>query len=144
MGNYITRADVDARLRRNYDTLYTRDGAVDTAVVDADIAAAEAEVDGHLAQRYAVPVTAAGALPLLKHWALTLLEDLAYGAIPGREVPKHITARVEAVRKQLASAAEGKLSLGAATVPDERPAAAENLLVDGAAPEFQRSDLEAW
>lgn len=146
MGNYITAVDLANRLRRNYATLYTAlDGtAVDTDLVEADIAAAEAEIDGYLAQRYTVPVTATGALPLCKHWALTLAEDLAYGAVPGREPPKNVAARVEQVRKQLAAAADGRFSLGAAEVPAERTAAADVIAVDGATSAFTREALEGW
>jgi len=143
MGNYATRTDVQRRLRRNYETLYTRDGAIDTDLVDADIAAAEAEIDGALAQRYTVPVTA-GNTELLRQWALTLVEDLAYGAVPGREVPKNVAARVDVVRRQIRDAGEGKFSLGAAAVPTERPDATGTLIVEGNTPEMTRTKLEGW
>jgi phage gp36-like protein len=144
MGNYVSRSDVQDRLRRSYDTLYSRDGVVDTDVVDADIAAAEAEVDGYLGQRYIVPVTASGALPLLKHWTLSLVEDLAYGAVPGRKPPENVTARVATVRAQMDKAAAGTLSLGASTVPSERTDAADCILVEGEDPVFTRTCLEGY
>ena len=139
-GNYITSyTDVKLRLRRTYETLYTRDGAIDTEVVDADIEAAEAELHSYLAQRYTVPVTG-GNQELLKHWALTLLEDIAYGM----NIPDAIATRVAATRKRLEKVAEGDLSLGAATVPDERAAATDAIIVEGATPEFERDDLKGW
>lgn len=141
--SYATTTDVQRRLRRNYETLYTRDGAIDTDVVAADIAAAEAEIDGALAQRYAVPVTSGNA-ELLKQWTLTLVEDLAYGAVPGREVPKNVAARVEVVRKQLAAAAEGKFSLGTTAAPTEKTAVTDAVIVEANTPEFTRTKLAGW
>jgi len=146
MGNYIGRTEVQDRLRRNYTALYTPKGgsAVDTDIVDADIEAAEAGVDGYLAQRYVVPITNADAIKLCKGWALTLLEELAYGSVPGREIPANVQSRVDRAHKQLEKAATGDLSLGAPTVPDERSDATGVIIVEGNTPEMERADLDGW
>ena len=146
MGNYITRTNVQDRLRRSYTTLYTPKGAseVDTDLVDADIDGAEGEVDGYLAQRYTVPVTAAQALRSIRSWCLTLVEEIAYGAIPGRKLPESISTRAAAVRTRLEAVADGSLSLGSAETPGERADAADAIVVDGETPVMGRTNLAGF
>lgn len=143
MGNYVDRTDVRRRLRRNYEALYSVDGAVDTDVLDDDIEAAEGQVDGYLGQRYVVPITDASALRLVKAWALSLVEEQAYN-VPGRKLPTNVEQRVKRAHAQLAKAAEGDLGLGAPEVPTERSAATETMIVEGNTPEMERADLKGW
>lgn len=146
MGNYISRTDVQRRLRKNFTALYTPAGstAADLDIVDADIEAAEAEIDSELAKRYVVPVTDATAVKLCKAWGLTILEEYAYGVVPGRDLPKHVTERAQTARKQMARAGSGELSLGAATVPTERTAATDCIIVAGETPEFTRTKMRGF
>lgn len=146
MGNYISRTDVSNRLRRNYDTLYTKPGAgsVDTDLVDADIEAAEATVDGYLAKRYLVPVTDTSALRLCKAWALVMAEELAYGAVPGRELPESVASRAKAAREQMQAAADGKMALGSATTVAEATAASGCIITAGDTPVMTRTKLEGF
>lgn len=146
MGNYISRTDVANRLRRSYDTLYTPPGesSVDTDLVDADIDAAEGTVDGYLSNRFVVPITDSAALRICKAWALTLVEELAYGAIPGRELPESIASRANAVRKQLEEAGDGKLALGTATTLAEAAGTAGALTVEVEDPVFTRETMEGF
>lgn len=147
MSFYLTPADVEARLRRNYEALYTPRGATagDTAIVEADIEAAEADIHSYLAGRYVVPVTDPEAVKLLRHWALVLLQEIAYGAIPGRAIPENIAAQVTSLRSRLQALADGQLSLGTAA---EVPAAATGIAGDflGAAsqPAFTRDQLKGF
>jgi len=147
MGSYITRTDVEARLRRNYETLYTPkgDSVVDTSVVDADIESAEATVESAVGTRYALPVTDAAALRVMKAWSLTLLEELAYGAVPGREIPANVESRVERVYKLLEGVRTGKVELpftGTAPAAEEREDSVA--LVQIETPEFTRTKLEGF
>lgn len=144
MGNYISRTDVENRLRRSYDTLYTRDGAVDTDLVDADIEAAEGTVDGYLAKRYLVPITDTAALRIVKAWALTLCEELAYGAVPGRELPESVATRAEAARAQLEAAARGELALGSAETVAEATGSADCIVVESETPVMTRTKLAGF
>jgi phage gp36-like protein len=147
MSAYLTTTHVANRLRRNYDTLYTRQGdsAVDTALVDADIEAAEAEIHSYLAQRYTVPVTDPEAVKLCRAWALILLEEAAYAAIPGRDLPKAITDRAAAVRERLTAVAEGKLSLGtAAEIADADTSPGADFISDGPDPVYSRDQMEGF
>lgn len=146
MGNYISRTDVSNRLRRSYDTLYTEPGEseVNTDLVDADIDAAEGTVDGYLAKRYLVPVTDAAAIRIVKAWALTLCEELAYGAIPGRELPESIATRANAVRQQLEAAAAGRMALGSAETVAEISGAADCIVTEGDTPVFTREKMEGF
>ena len=144
MADYLSRTDVENRLRRSYETLYKRAGAVDTDLIDADIEQAEAEVNSYLAQRNTVPITDTMALRVIRSWSLTLVEELAYGAIPGRKLPESVATRAKAVRVQLAKAADGTLSLGAAQTPSERAAAAEAIIVDAVDPVFGRDNMKGF
>ena len=146
MGNYISRTNVQDRLRRNYDTLYTKPGesSVDTDLVDEDIEAAEATVDGYLAKRYLVPITDTSALRLCKAWALVLCEELAYGAIPGRELPESIATRAKSAREQLQAAADGKMALGSATTVAEATDAAGCIETSNETPVMGRDNLAGF
>lgn len=146
MGNYATTTDVQARLRQNFEQLYTPRGytAADETVVAADIEAAEADLHSYLAGRYVVPVTDAEAVKLLKHWALILVEEIAYGSVPGREIPKNIAAQVESLRNRLQAISEGKLSLGTATEPPAAAGISADFITDGPEPVFKRSQMEGF
>jgi phage gp36-like protein len=147
MANYLTTDDVQSRLRQNFAALYTPRGwsAEDEAIVEADIQAAEADLHSYLAGRYIVPVTDAEAVKLLKHWSLILLQEIAYGAIPGRELPKNIAAQVDSLRERLQHIADGKLSLGtAATVPAAETGMAAAAEVAGQDAVFSRDLLKGF
>jgi len=143
MGNYISRTDVQDRLQRTYTTLYTVSGSVDTDKVDQDIAGAEAEIDGYVATRYAVPVTG-DAVALLKDLALALAEERAYRRAPNLDMPGKIADAAKTARAQLRDIAAGRMSLGAATVPDERSAATGAMVIDAETPEYTRDKLAGW
>jgi phage gp36-like protein len=112
---YATAAELSSRLRRAYAALYGDDetGVVDESLMTADLDAASAEIDGAIAARYAVPVTADGALALLKAWTLTLAEELAYSRSGGADLPEKVKAMTKNVREQLSRIADGKFRLPA-------------------------------
>jgi phage gp36-like protein len=145
MGNYVSAAEVEQRLRKNFATLYTPRGltASDATIVAADIAAAEADLHSYLAGRYAVPVTDVTARLVLKGWALTLVEELAYAAVPGLTLPESVTDRVKELRARLEKIAAGKLSLGTATDLDATGAGAE-MMAESATPVFTRTTLRGF
>lgn len=147
MANYVTVAQVKNRLRRSFQPLYTPRGWTDEdeIIVDADIEAAEADLHSYLAGRYAVPVTDPEAVKLLRHWALTLIEEIAYGAIAGTKVPENVAERAKDIRDRLRQIADGKLSLGTATeltAPSAGPSA--DFISDGPAPVMTRTKLEGF
>lgn len=147
MGSYLTVADVQQRLRRNYEQLYTPRGdtAEDEDIVAADIEAAEADLHSYLAGRYEVPVTDAEAVKLLKHWTLVLLQEIAYGAVPGRSLPENIAEQVKSLRQRLTAIAAGELSLGTAEeVAGAESGIAGDFISDGPDPVFEREHLEGW
>ena len=147
MGNYIDSTDVQNRLRRNFEPLYTPRGwtSSDSDIVDADIEAAEADLHSYIAARYRVPVTDTEAVKLLKHWALTLVEEIAYGSIPGRKVPDNIAERAKALHERLERIAAGDLSLGtASTVTQATTGAGADVMTDGPDPVFTRDQMEGF
>jgi phage gp36-like protein len=147
MANYLTAAEVEQRLRKNYETLYTPRGqtAEDTAIVAADIEAAEADLHSYLAGRYLIPVTDAEAVKLLKHWTLVLLQEIAYGAIPGRKIPENIASQVKSLRERLQAIADGKLSLGTAEeLPGATAGIAGSFISDGPDPVFKRDQMKGF
>ena len=80
-----------------------------------DLASAAAEIDGVLGSRYAVPVTAPGALELLKDWNLTLAEERAYARSAGAAFSDKIKERVAQVRKYLEMVAADRFLLSGCT-----------------------------
>ena len=143
MARYLTTTLVAQRLRRNYDTLYKRDGAVDTDLVDADIDAAEAIVESAIGARYTLPVSDANALRLITAWSLTLVEELAYGTVPGRKIPANVERRIERVYNLLDKIRSGNYDLpSGADATDERT---DNVtLVQTETPEFTRDKMKGF
>jgi phage gp36-like protein len=141
MANYLTTTDVANRLRRTYTSAYTRDGALDTDLVDADIDNAEGIVDGYLASRYVTPITDATALRMITAWALTIVEELAYSVIGAGELPAGLKDRVAAVYRQLEAVQSGALSLGATPAPAEQTDVADSLIIDGDTPIMTNSGM---
>lgn len=74
---------------------------LDEADAVTDLIDAEAEINGCIGRRYAVPVTAVASLPLLKGWTLTLAEERAYARAAGAEYAEKVSSRVAQVRKYL-------------------------------------------
>ena len=107
-----------------------------------DLTDAQAEVDGCISRRYAIPVTSAQALPLLKGWTLTLCEERSYSRAAGSGYAEKVTSRVAQVRKYLADAAAGTFSLPGAA---EKSGDASGIsMVAGDPPIFTRDSLEGY
>lgn len=141
--SYATAGDLENRMNRYYAQLYDVDGAPDDGLAAEDLAAASAELDGCLGTRYAVPVAAAAALPLLKSWTLTLAEELAWSRGGSTKTPENVAKRCEVVRKALTAIADGDRILPGATEDDSSNAAGAAYL-DVADPEFTRTKMEGW
>lgn len=86
------------------------------AVIADDLACAAAEIDSALARHYRIPVEAAAALPLLKHWNLTLMEELAWSRGGSDNIPENVRDRVAQIRATLAKYANRELALPGAEI----------------------------
>ncbi len=140
---YATAEDLIQRLGGFYRDLYAdSDGRLQVCEAAADIAAASAEIDGRIGKRYQIPVSAPAAGELLKHWALTLAEELAWSRSGQGETPENVRARAAEVRRMLNLAAEGTMVLPGAVAAPEADAAA--LLVEGDEPIFRRHKMERF
>ena len=144
MSRYAAIADLQLRLSDLYSNLYCRlDGTAMTEEAQADLDAAEAEIDGLIGTRYAVPVESGAALPLLKAWTVTLAEELAWSRSGKSELPKNVTQRAETVRKNLTLIASGKMLLQAA-VQDESSGGGSVVGISGNAPVFGRDKMTGY
>jgi len=110
---YATVDDLKKRLSQVYAQLYSDPdtGLVDEDCMAEDLANANAEVDGAIAKRYSVPVTAADAIALLKGWQLTLSEELAWNRSASDAIPEKVKDRVKVVRERLKEARDGNFRL---------------------------------
>lgn len=104
---YTTLELFEARLGPVYAEVY---GAATPRAI-ADLDAAQAEIDGWLAKRYAVPLTASGAVALAAEWQLVLASEIAYLATASSKMPEKLADRVKLVRERLAAAAAGDFRL---------------------------------
>ena len=144
MSRYAAIADLQLRLSDLYGNLYCRlDGTAMTEEAQADLDAAEAEIDGLIGTRYAVPVESGAALPLLKAWTVTLAEELAWSRAGKSELPKNVTQRAETVRKNLTLIASGKMLLQAAA-QDESSGGGSVVGISGNTPVFGRDKMAGY
>ena len=144
MSRYAAIADLQLRLSDLYNNLYCRlDGTAMTEEAQADLDAAEAEIDGLIGTRYAVPVESGAALPLLKAWTVTLAEELAWSRSGKNELPKNVTQRAETVRKNLTLIASGKMLLQAAA-QDESSGGGSVVGISGNTPVFGRDKMAGY
>ena len=144
MSRYAAIADLQLRLSDLYENLYRKlDGTAMTDEAQADLDAAEAEIDGLIGTRYAVPVESGAALPLLKAWTVTLAEELAWSRSGKSELPKNVTQRAETVRKNLTLIASGKMLLQAAA-QDESSGGGSVVGISGNDPVFGRDKMTGY
>lgn len=141
---YATHTDLKSRMKRFFDELYHDPDldAVNTDLADEDIDAAAAEINGAIGTRYNTPVTASGALPLLKSWTLTLAEELAYSRDDALEIPGNVEKRVKRVRDLLEKVLQGKFNLAADAVQNTDQA--EAMIVDCDEPVFTRETMQGF
>lgn len=141
--SYATTDDLKERLQNYFSELYTdEDDVVDLALAAQDLVDAQSEVDASVAVRYAVPVTAAAAQPLLKNWTLTIAEQLAWRHNAQGTTPENVKDRVKEVRSQLERLAEGKLVIPGAGESTTSPGGA--VIISGAAPVFTREKMSGF
>ncbi len=140
---YATATELIQRLGGFYRDLYAdSDGRLQLSEAAADIAAASAEIDGRIGKRYEIPVSAPASGELLKHWTVTLAEELAWSRSGKGETPESVRLRAAEVRRMLDLAAAGGMVLPGAVAAPGADAAA--LLVEGDEPIFRRDKMERF
>ena len=105
-----------------------------------DLAEAQAEIDGCIARRYRIPVTAPESLELLKGWTLTLCEERSFSRAAGSCYAEKIVGRVAQVRKYLAEIMAGDFSLPGAK---ENPSGPISMIARDE-PLFTRNQLKGY
>jgi len=140
---YSSLDNLKKRLRKFYVELYATDVAdvADDDAATADLAAAAAELDGAIGNRYLVPVSAAAALPLLSDWNLTLAEERAWSRGETTDIPAKVKDRVAEVRKRLIEVKDGAFKLAAAETAAGLGGAA---IIAGPDPLFTREQLKGF
>lgn len=142
--SYATLTELQERLEGFFDQLYTDEatGLVDTDQAEKDLADATGEVNSFVAARYAIPVTAANALELLRNITLTLAEELAWNRGGSDSLPEKLCKRAANARQLLRGIANGTNALdGAAEKSSSAGGAAAVVISD---PVFKRSQLGGW
>jgi phage gp36-like protein len=136
---YASAADLADRLGSKFQAIY-RDDANAPA---QDLADAAAEIDGYLAKRYLVPVTAADAALLLRTWTLDLAVERAFLRSGGSEIPEKFRTRAATVRQNLRDIAKGTMVLPA-DAAESGQSAGGSVLVVGNEPEFTRDKMAGY
>lgn len=121
MGLYAVKQDMvdrfgEAPLIQATDRADPPAGVIDDTVLNGAIADGEAEINGYLAARYALPL--ASVPVVLKRWTC----DLAYFFLLGDNAGENVTKRYESVIKSLRLVNAGELTLGADALAGEVPA----------------------
>ncbi len=144
MSSYATVEELTSRLSDLYGGLYKdRQGAEMEREAQSDLDSAEAEINGLIGTRFRVPVTAAGSLPLLRHWTLTLAEELAWSRSGKGKLPESLANRVKQVREYLEKIANGTMTLAGAE-QDEESGGGSIAFFDGNEPVFGRENMKGY
>lgn len=133
---YATLEAFERRLGRAYGEIY----GTDAPRALADLASAQAKVDGRLARRYAVPVTGAGAVALAAEWQLVLACELAYFNAVAGTLPDKLQKQIDRVYQELEDAASGDLRLPGAAESTDQGAVS----VDCDPPVFGRDKMKGY
>ncbi len=135
MTMYATVEDLKIRLTGFFEQLY-QEGLT---TPEADLAAAQSEVDAYASARYALPLASC---ELIRNWTLTLAEELAWSRDPTGETPENVKTRVAAVRDQLQRLSDGKIRLSGQQ--DGEDTAGSITLVDCDEPVFGRRKMDGY
>lgn len=113
MGLYAIRQDMidrfeERELIQATDRADPPAGVIDDTVLNRAIDDAEAEINGHLAAKYALPF--ADVPVVLKRWAC----DIAWYFLLKDRAGEQVTKRYESIVKSLRMVNEGELTLGSA------------------------------
>lgn len=114
--SYISRADLLDKLSEQQLVQLTDDaktGVADEARLTAAIVEAEAEINGYVAVKYAVPVSPAP--ELLKKFAKAIAVKNLWGR--RQRIPENVRAEYDDALAQLKDIAKGLLSLGVDPAP---------------------------
>jgi len=142
VGTYVSQSDITPGfVEQQHLVQLTQDtpgsDEVDTDVLDAVIAAAEAEVDGYLGVRYALPLPSAP--PLVKSLAARLTVYRLHRRRPGT-IGEDLQKDYDRVVKLLDRLADGTVTLGPQPEPTENP---ERVIQSTSTePVFGRANLE--
>jgi len=118
MGNYITQADLESKISKSLLIQLTDDdktGLIDSAKIDSAIADAEAEINGHIATKYTVPVSPV--TDLLKKLARTIAVKNLYDRRPS--TPENVNDNYDNAVAFLKEVARGNATLGVDPAPAE-------------------------
>lgn len=141
---YAAPEDLKKRLGDVFASLYVKlDGSLMDEEIASDLAAADGEINGMIGTRYVVPVVSDTAKDLLKNWAVTLAEELAWSRSGKSELPKNLQSRLDTVRKQLERIAEGKMVLPGA-VQDNVTGGGSVVYVEIDDPVFGRKNMGGY
>lgn len=136
---YATTEDFESSLGGQFQAIYRNN----RELAAHDLTLASAEIDGYLAKRYTVPVTAAGAVDLLKDFAIGLAAPKAFFRAAGSAVPEKVRLRAEEIRKMLRDYSTGAALLAADTAPQEKgPSGSIRIVCERR--RFSRGSLEGY
>ena len=138
---YATLDDFKLRLKDHYEQIYSDDeGVVDESAMTDDLNEAYGVVNGYVGKRYAIPVTAGDALPLLKACQLALACELAWMRPDNDEIPEKIKDAAKTARAQLKDISKGDITLPADAV-ESSGGAGGSVIVQSETPVFGRSNM---
>jgi phage gp36-like protein len=140
MATYISQSDLDEYIEERTLIQLTDDnnsGSVNSAIVDECIVGAEAEVEGYLAARYAVPIT--GTVPGNIAEACVVLACRRLYVRRGR-LPEAFQVVVEDTMKLLMAIAKGDLLIDT----PEKTSPSGEILVDYQERKFTRDTMNGW
>lgn len=136
---YANCDDLRLRLGPVFRDLY----AEDDTVPRADLDAAAGEIDGMIAVRFVVPVTAEESERLLKSWNVTLAEELAWARSGKNETPQNVQDRVKQVRALLQKVCTGEMLLPGAEQSGSS-GGGNVVCIDGDEPIFGRRNMKGY
>ena len=137
---YATLAELKKKLPADVLVALTDDGGsgvIDTAIIDADLKAADVEIDGYLGGRYTLPLSP------LPEIVIKLAVDITIYNLYGRRQgpPEHWQKRYDNAVRYLVKVAGGSVSLG---LGDPEAPAADEAMITSSARIFSRETLKGF
>ena len=143
-GNYITTAQLNDATARQQNLWKNAAGTVTQSFLDADRDEAEQLIDTFIGHRYAVPVTDASAVVLLRGMVVDLVLYKGYRRQGDGEVSETIQTGFENTVERLKDIRDGRMKLTGVAESQDAESPEAQIFATANTPKFTESNLDRY